>query len=212
MAELNASIRDIPLPVRMARRPVSRKGFPVPWFVSWIDGDWDFVNVDPRKMVEAHRRRLCWLCGEALGQYRAFVIGPMCAINRTTAEPPSHRECAEYAVRACPFLVNPNMRRNLAATIDPTGSTVPGIMLEHNPGSIVIWITKTYRIRDGLFMLGEPVNVSWFAKGRTATRAEIDASIAKGLPYLRRVAEMQSGGVEALEQQIKRALPLLPAA
>jgi hypothetical protein len=208
---LNAAIRDIPLPERLKGRPVSERGFPVPWFVSFINGKWDFVNVDPRKIVEAYKRELCFLCGYKLGQYKAFVIGPMCSINRVSSEPPAHRECAEYAVRTCPFLARPNMRRNEKAALGKL-EDVPGIGIEHNPGATLIWITKSFRPKDGLFHLGEPVEVQWFAEGRKATRAEIDAAIAKGLPFLRRAAE--SGGpedVKELDRYIKRAEKLLPA-
>src|SRR3982750_2311957 len=141
---LNASIADIPLPARLARRPVSERGFPVPWFVSLIDGKWDFVNLDPNKIHEAYHRNLCWICGQPLGKFKAFVIGPMCAINRVSSEPPSHRECAGYAVRACPFLARPNMRRNEAAAMN-NGETVPGIMIQHNPGATLMWMTKTFK-------------------------------------------------------------------
>ena len=207
---LNAAIRDIPLPERLKGRPVSERGFPVPWFVSFINGQWDFVNIDPRKVGEAYRRKICWLCGEPLGQYFAFVIGPMCSINRVSSEPPSHRECAEYAVRACPFLARPNARRNDKASMNH-GETVPGIMIQHNPGATLIWITKKFWPEDGLFRVGEPIEVQWFAEGRKATREEIDASIAKGLPYLRNVAAREGpDAVEALEQYIKRAEKLLP--
>lgn len=208
---LNASIRDIPLPARLARRPVSEKGFPVPWFVSFIKGQWDFVNLDPRKMVEAHQRKICWLCGEPLGQYKVFVIGPMCSVNRVSAEPPGHLECAEYAVRACPFLARPNMRRNEKASANH-GETVPGIMIQHNPGAMLIWITKSYRVADGLFHIGPPHALSWYAEGRKATRAEILAAIDKGLPYLRKVAVEQDGpdGVADLESRVANAMKLVP--
>jgi hypothetical protein len=210
---LNAAIRDIPLPPRMGRRPVNERGFPVPWFVSFINGQWDFVNLDPRKITEAYNRKICWLCGEPLGQFKAFVIGPMCSINRVSSEPPAHADCAEYAVRACPFLARPNAKRNTAAALG-TIEDVSGIMIQHNPGANLIWITKTFkpmRAGDGvLFSLGEPASVSWWAEGRKATRAEIDASIEKGLPYLRRVTAAE--GAEAdLNREIERAKKLLPA-
>ena len=212
---LNAAIRDIPLPERLARRPVSERGFPVPWFVSFINDKWDFVNLDPRKIGIAFNRRICFLCGEPLGQYLAFVIGPMCSINRISAEPPGHRECAEYAVRACPFLARPNMRRNEAA-YRPGHVPAPGLMIEHNPGATVIWITKHFRplqVKGGaLFELGEPVELHWYAEGRKATRAEIDAAMAKGLPLLRKAAESDGrDAVADLETQIEQAKKLLPA-
>lgn len=211
---LNAAIRDIPLPARLARRPVSERGFPVPWFVSFINGKWDFVNVDPRKIVEAHHRHLCFLCGETLGQFKAFVIGPMCAINRVTSEPPSHTQCAEYAVRACPFLAQPNMRRNDKAHLGKA-EDIPGFAIEHNPGAVLIWVTKSYRpmkVNGGaLFQVGDPVEIHWYAEGRKATRAQIDAAIAKGLPLLRKKAEADGPeAIEELNSYIKRAEKLLP--
>lgn len=211
MPELNALIRDIPIPARMARRPVNRRGFPVPWFVTEKDaaGDWDFVNLCPLRVVEAVRRKVCFLCGGQLGKYMAFVIGPMCSINRVSSEPPVHKECAEYAVRACPFLVNPNTRRNEKAARGD-GSEVPGVMIQHNPGVNLIWITTRYSIQQRLFFLGEPVALEWFKQGRNATRAEIDAAINKGLPYLRKAAA-SGNALPDLEKQIARAMPLLPA-
>jgi hypothetical protein len=212
---LNTAIRDIPLPPRLARRPVNERGFPVPWFVSHINGKWDFVNLDPRKIVDAYMRKLCFLCGEPLGQYKAFVIGPMCSINRVSAEPPAHTECAMYAVKACPFLARPNAKRNEKAQLGKA-EAVPGVMIEHNPGAALVWITKTFRpmnARSGvLFEIGEPVEVHWFAEGRTATRAEIDAAMAKGLPLLRRIAAQEGREAMAeLESNIVSGQKLLPA-
>lgn len=213
MTELNAAIKDIPLPARMARRPVNDRGFPVPWFVSFRDGDWDFVNLDPEKLAIAYRQETCWLCGDKLGQFKSFCIGPMCSINRVTSEPAQHKECSEYAVKACPFLARPGAKRNTHATLAP--GNIPGIHLDHNPGACLIWTTKFYkpvRVNGGvLFELGDPVEVSWWAHGRTATRSEIDAAIAKGMPLLRRAAAMQ--GYESmmeLERYLQRAEKLLP--
>jgi hypothetical protein len=213
--ELNAAIRDIPVPSRMAHRPISERGFPVPWFVSFLNGKWDFVNLDPRKVVEAYNRNICWLCGETLGQYKAFAIGPMCSINRVSSEPPAHLACAEYAVRACPFLARPNAKRNEAAHL-AGDENVPGIMLQHNPGAVVIWVTKGFSpMKDAggvLFKVGEPVELHWYAEGRKATRGEIEAAIEKGLPFLRRLAITEGNGAEEeLDKQIATAKRLLPA-
>lgn len=86
------------LPVRLRKLPVDARGYPVPWFVDWIEGPEgrvpEFRAMDPRKWVRAVKERLCWVCGEALGRWLVFPIGPMCAITRTTAEPPSHLDCA----------------------------------------------------------------------------------------------------------------------
>jgi len=214
MTELNAAIKDIPLPPRLARRPVSSRGFPVPWFVTFRNGDWDFVNLDPEKLGIAYTQEICWLCGEKLGQFRSFCIGPMCSINRVTSEPAQHKLCSEYAVRACPFLVRPNAKRNDKATMAP--GNIPGIHLDHNPGACLVWTTKSYKpVRVGggvLFELGDPVEVSWWREGRKATRAEIDAAIAKGMPKLHQAAAMQGpDSIKELQRYLERAEKLLPA-
>src|SRR5690242_16765548 len=104
MAEPTAYRPDLPpVPWRLKSRPIHR-GYPVPWFVADVDGVPDFRIVDARKFKPALEQRLCWLCGKPLGAYLAFPIGPMCAVNRVNSEPPSHRECAQWALQACPFL------------------------------------------------------------------------------------------------------------
>jgi|GEM_PF-1310972 len=188
MGKLNAAIADIPLPDRLRHLPVSDTGFPVPWFVEWIDDKPDFRVMDSRKWARAVRSDLCWLCGNTLGRFKVFTAGPMCAVNRTSAEPPSHRGCAEYAVKACPFLTKPRMRRN--NTDLPEQHQKPGgLMLERNPGCTLLWICHDYRVikTEGgpIIKMGEPVEIVAYAGGGLATRAEVDASIASGLPLLK---------------------------
>lgn len=219
MSELNAAIRDIPIPARMARRPVSAKGFPVPYFVTTKDeaGEWDFRRVESAPIVACIKRKLCWLCGEPLGQYVAFVIGPMCAVNRVSSEPPSHRDCAEYAIKACPFLSRPNMRRNDADLSEgEKNRAIGGFAITHNPGVSLLWITKSYKpFGDGrgglLIQIGPPLETYWYKERRQATRGEIDAAFDKGLPFLRQMAAMEGReAIQDLDTQIKQAMPLLP--
>ncbi len=210
---LNASIRDIPRPKRMRWQPISPAGYPVPWFVAWIDGVPDFRVADQEKFMRALRRDLCWLCGQTLGRHKAFVIGPMCAVNKTTAEPPCHRECAEYALRACPFLTKPRMRRNEEdrppEAIDPAG-----VMIKRNPGCVLLWMTRSYQVERAangvLIKLGDPTELVPYAEGRIATRAELDASITSGLPILSKIAAQEGRrAMEALQRQVSEADALL---
>jgi hypothetical protein len=207
----NVAINRLDIPARMLKLPVDPRGYPTPKFVGWIDGVPDFRTVDSRFMQDAIRRRLCFLCGEPLGRHMAFVIGPMCCINRVSAEPPSHYECARFAVKACPFLTQPNRKRNEYDM--PEDATLPGgLMIKRNPGVSLIWITDSYR-RDprGVFLLGEPSRLEWWAHGRMATREEIMASIESGLPILRQMAEQEGAdAVKQLEAQVATGLTLLP--
>jgi hypothetical protein len=208
--ELNSAVKDIPMTDGIARLRINDEGFPVPWFVPWRD-DKPIMNMaDAEKYAAARRLNLCWCCGTNLGQYKAFVIGPMCAINRISSDPPSHRLCAEYAVRACPFLRNPRMRRNPNSPDHKVAP--PGIMIERNPGVSLIWVTKTYRrLPEGLFELGDPSHLSYWREGRHATRDEILESVNSGLPILRKQAQEDGpAAMRQLEQMIERARQLIP--
>src|SRR6266478_9619881 len=81
------------LPRRMRSLPLDERGYPVPWFVAWVDGKPEFRASSREKFRDAVKKRLCWVCGEQLGVYMVFVAGCMCGINRTTSEPPCHLVC-----------------------------------------------------------------------------------------------------------------------
>src|SRR5438132_506337 len=83
--------------LRISQLPIDDAGRPVPWFVAWVDGKPEFRVVGPGKREEAYAKRKCWVCGQQLGSYLVFVIGPMCALNRISSEPPSHKDCAIFA-------------------------------------------------------------------------------------------------------------------
>lgn len=205
-----------PLPDRIKKLPVDERGYPVPWFVEWINGKPEFRIADGRKKVQAVNEHLCWVCGQRLGTYLCFVIGPMCAVNRITSEPPTHRECAEWSAQACPFLSRPHSKRREAAMPEEAkdaGSA--GIMIKRNPGVTLLWITKGYRIKrvdNGfLFELGQPRESVAIAEGRTATAEELRDSIMSGLPLLREIAEQDTtpGAVAHLNGSIREAGKLL---
>jgi hypothetical protein len=199
---LNQKIRSIPVPPRLRGFPLSDEGYPVPWFVPFIDGKPEFRGMDGAKFKHAVSARRCWLCGGLLGRYLTFPIGPMCAITRTTAEPPSHLDCAEYAVRVCPFLTQPRMRRNEKDL--PESGKVAGISIPRNPGVTVLWTCLDYQIFDSngtLFRVGEPQHVECWANGQRATKQEILDSIESGYPLLQREADRD--GADAIKDLAK---------
>lgn len=205
----------LPLPpLRMRNLPVDHRGYPVPWFVQWIDGRPDFRIIDGDKLPRAVRQRLCWVCGQKLGRYLTFVIGPMCAINRTISEPPSHLECATYSARNCPFCAMPKAKRR--ENNIPDGVKDPaGVGLKRNPGVILCWTTLSYNLmhvdNGVLFRLGDPVHWEWWSEGRPAKRDEVLASIESGLPLLKEMAASEgAASCSALETYIARAQRLLP--
>lgn len=223
------------LPVRMQKLPrwrIMGMDAPVPWFVQWMKtgadgkpepcepgaGEPDFRVMDSRKWVRAIRHGRCWVCGEELGIYKAFVIGPMCAVNRVTSEPPCHRSCAIWSAKACPFLSRPRMRRNEKGL--PEEHEKPaGFMLERNPGATCIWITRSFRVFNAemggqgqLIRLDDPAEVLWFAEGKTASRTQVMESITSGYPSLLELAQQDGpAAIVALEQMRDSTMKYLPA-
>ena len=205
---------------RIGRLPRNKAGYPVPWFVAWIGGQPDFRVIRPGGIQVALRQKLCWTCGIPFRRQedRAFVIGPMCAVNRVSAEPPSHEDCAVYSATHCPFLTRPDMRRRERHMPEDTASPA-GHMIRRNPGVALVWVTgyKAWRtINDGsggtLFDVGEPKRALWFAGGGQATREQVLASINSGLPILREMAESEGpAAIAELGRMHERALACVPA-
>lgn len=207
--------RDLPLrPAFMRGRPLSDKGYPVPYFVAWIDGKPDFRVIDPVRMSKCVREHRCWLCGLPLPKkHTVFVIGPMCLVNRISSEPPSHWECARYAVRACPFLVRPKAHRR-EANLPADTSHAAGLPIARNPGVIALWQCSTWErlpVKGTLFGVGEPESIEFWTEGREARADEVAESFWSGVDILQKDAE-KGGAANAvhLAWLVDRALPLLP--
>jgi hypothetical protein len=235
MTELNETMRRLRshIPTRMRRLPIAPNGFLVPFFVAWLQngkempagqGEPDFrviggiVTPDGKRLESkvsyCHRLHRCWLCGEPLGRYSTFTIGPMCVVNRVSSEPPSHQDCARFAAEACPFLTKPRMKRNEKDLPAETGTTA-GIPIDRNPGVMCVWTTERYKIfkpHSGgvLFDVGEPYRIEFYCEGRAATRAELMESITTGLPLLTEIAAKE-GALSDLEKMRLRAMRLIDA-
>ncbi len=199
-------------PLRMQSLPINDKGYPVPWFVQYIDGKPDFRVIDPKKWISAVRHDLCWLCGQPLGTYKTFVAGPISGVNRTSGEPPSHHECADYAARACPFLTLPKAMRREAG-MPEASRELPGVMIQRNPGVTMLWTTRHYWLfeTDGgtLIQIGEPANVEWLSEGREATRAEVEESLRTGMGEVQKLADEEGAG-ERLARMVADFQQYLP--
>ena len=214
---IHPALREIPMPAAIKRLPLDARGFPVPKFVAIVEGVPDHRVCDHRYMATAVQEQRCWICGEKLGRYLAFLLGPMCSISRTVSEPPSHRDCATYAAHACPFLSRPYARRRESG-LPEAAQDAAGLPIDRNPGCVCVWITRTFtpfRAFAGnggvLFEVGAPTETTWWCEGRRATRAEVLASIESGLPILAAEAEKQGDeGRQALAVQVHRAMAFLP--
>jgi ferredoxin len=204
------------MPPRIAVLPRDERGYPVPFFVAWMEDDRpEFRATSPHNMQIALERNLCWVCGQPRLDSDVFVIGSMCGVNRVSSEPPSHSECARWSVRACPFLRRPKMVRRKGDGM-PEEFTGAGIFIERNPGVTLLWFTRRNgwkkTVHNGQYLFRftcEPLMVEWYREGRAATRAEILESIDSGMPILRQAAALD-GSEKHLDGWYKRAMRLLP--
>ena len=175
-------MNDVSVPDRLSRRPRDHRGFVIPYFVAWLSeqgqraeepaGTPDFRVIDSVRLRRCVNEKRCWLCGEPMGVHMGFVLGPMCTINQIISEPPSHRDCAEYALKVCPFLTRPRMRRN-AKDLPENHEEAAGLPAERNPGICALWLTRSYQVfrphvgNEGvLFRIGPWEQVSWWREGR----------------------------------------------
>ena len=183
-----------PLPERMKALPIRDRGYPVPWFVHWIDGAPEFRIMDRAKLELAIREGLCWVCGGKLGAHMAFTIGPMCAVNRTTAEPPSHLDCARWSAINCPFLSRPKMERRENDL--PEKLVHSGVSIPRNPGCTLVWVVKSYSVwspRHGeiLIRLVDPERIEAYAEGKPCSYDVVIDSLRSGLPFLMEACEKE---------------------
>jgi hypothetical protein len=226
-AEVAAAYAAAPrMPANIARLPTCpQRKVPVPWFVDWDPLDPtcppvpDFRIADVRKMGRAHREQLCWICGQQLAGRRAFVIGPMCACNRISSEPPSHVACADYAAMVCPFLAMPHMRRRDSSErmiASGKGHAPAGIGHDRNPGVCIVWETHSYALQyepNGvLFKVGHPLQLRWMTRGRLATRDEAAVALVAGVQEVTFPMAVAQGpeAVAALQVMLDAAWRLLP--
>lgn len=204
------------LPVGMRDLPRDERGIPVPWFVDWFSGKPDFRVVDGRKLIEGWKRDLCWICGKQLFAFRAWVVGPVSMINRCAGEPPAHLECARVALVHCPFLSNPDRKRDKTAL--PARHSGGGELVESNSGLSSAWITKgrggeLFNPGNGpLFRLFEPRKVEWFHRGAPATGDEVRREFEQASRQLREI-DRQYGpaALQNLEARIAACSKWLPA-
>lgn len=182
---MNTVRQDLPgLPSRMRKLPVSAYGEPIPFFCRWADGKPVMRAADPVKLAACHDRGLCVLCGEPLGQYKAFVLGPMSAVNRLSDAPPAHTECAKFAAMTS---------WELALVWVTRCST----------------LVRT--LGSDLFEIGEPEQVFWYLAGRSASRQEVMNWIQAGLPEMYEIAHRQSeAAVTELDAMVARSARVFP--
>ena len=106
----------IPVPKQLRTNERDPRGYPIPFIVLRDKmGRPHFTVNDAVKVARCVSKRLCGLCGKRMGEQVHFIGGRRCFTDPRGAfvDPPSHRDCAVYALRVCPFLAAPSYGRRI---------------------------------------------------------------------------------------------------
>jgi hypothetical protein len=142
-------LKTVKLPLHMKALPRDARGYPVPWIAAvGSDGRADFRVIDKAKTMEALTNRRCAICGKVmLAAY--FVGGPLSMRNRLFNDPPMHKDCAEYALKVCPFLAAPSFAYSRKTPdVDGMEVTVDPGMSEDRPEVFGIAPAGRYSLRQ----------------------------------------------------------------
>lgn len=152
-------------PPAVAALDKDARGYPIPEFATlYTDGSSDFKLIDNDKWFRCIQRKRCAICGGKIGGLFAFVGGPLSTKNRTYTDAPMHKDCAEYALRACPFLAAPKFGYDKKlqgySELDPT-----------RPDRYGLGITSGYEVirlgNSGVALKAAPfVSLTWWERGQ----------------------------------------------
>jgi len=105
-------MQAIIIPPFLDHLKVDARGYPIPFFVPYIDGKPDFRFVTAEKIHLCVEKKLCGICGKKLFEFSYFCTGPVGLQSGSHSDPPAHKQCLEYALKTCPHLVFEKTTRN----------------------------------------------------------------------------------------------------
>lgn len=189
------------LPDFLKHLPLDAQGRPIPWFILCKDGVPDFKLSDARKLRECCTKPICWICGRVRpADELAFVFTPLSSITRTSSEPPSHKQCAEFACKYCPFICDPSFR-------EVDSEIKQGTITKRGPSVALIYVTDAMQpvpVPGGImFGIGEAKELICYSQGRLSTPEEIRASFEDGWPAFKQSIYDRGGNVQQVATLMK---------
>lgn len=142
---------NLDVPKQLAHLKIDSRGYPIPYFVSWIDGKPEFRFLEQDRLDMILERKVCHICGKKLPQdFFYFIAGPWGLHNKISTDAPMHRLCAEFSLVACPHLYLQKAERR---DNDPLAKTLLNERAKHDPGKPdTLFLVKCDKIkitRDG---------------------------------------------------------------
>jgi hypothetical protein len=117
-----ASCRWVEIPFLLSKRPVDKRGFPIPYIVL-IDkeGKANFKINDDRKVKLCRTEGLCHICGSKLTTDLWLVGGMLSAFhpNGVFVDGPAHYDCCVFALKVCPYMAfSQYQKKEIALPLD----------------------------------------------------------------------------------------------
>jgi hypothetical protein len=96
---------DFIIPKELAHLKIDERGYPVPFFVPYVNGKPNFRFTDHEKIWESVESNRCGVCGKKLYKDYSYIITGVIGMgNRVSSDAAMHRVCAEFALVSCPHM------------------------------------------------------------------------------------------------------------
>lgn len=130
---------NLPIPKELAHLKLDSRGYPIPYFVSYRDGEPEFRIMDTNRLQMIVERKVCHICGKKLpSDYCYFIAGPMGLKNKISTDAGMHRVCAEFSMKACPHLYLQKAERRLNDALAKAAEAVNPFHLPDKPDTLYL--------------------------------------------------------------------------
>jgi hypothetical protein len=139
------------IPKELAHLPISKGGYPIPFFVSTKDGEPDFVILSFKKQQICIEKKLCGVCGKKIHSsgFIYFISGPVGYKNRVSSDAGMHRVCAEFSLTACPHMyLEKAKRREIEIPPGHYCTNDDLVMLLDKPSEILLVKACKFKVMD----------------------------------------------------------------
>lgn len=134
------------IPKELSHLKIDERGYPIPYFVSWIDGKPEFRFLDHARQEMIIEKGVCHICGKKLNKdYNYVISGPIGYQNRVSSDAAMHRVCAEFSLRACPHLYLQKAERRENDELGKKVAELPSVVLKEKPSILLLVRISKYK-------------------------------------------------------------------
>lgn len=140
---------NLEIPKELSHLKIDKRGYPIPYFVSWVNGEPEFRYMDHKRLMMIIEKKLCHICGIKLPKdYFYFISGPVGLQNKVSSDAAMHRICAEFSLKACPHLYLQKAERRENDDLGKHLNARPSPLIKEKPSEL-------YLVKSSKFLLIE---------------------------------------------------------